>query len=74
MDDAKMMMEKPYDYWKDFLWSDQSKFNLKGSDGKMMVWRPTMEEYHSKCTVPTVKHNGASGMVWACFSRSGVGN
>ena len=27
-----------------------------------------------KCTVPTVKHNGGSGMVWACFSRSGVGN
>ena len=33
-----------------------------------------MEEYHPKCTVPTVKHNGGSGMVWACFSRSGVGN
>ena len=33
-----------------------------------------MEEYHPKCTVPTVKHNGSSVMVWACFSRSGVGN
>ena len=47
---------------------------VKGSDGKIMVWRSTMEEYHPKCTVPTVKHNGASGMVWTCFSRSGVGN
>ena len=33
-----------------------------------------MEEYHPKCTVPTVKHNGGSGIVWRCFSRSGVGN
>ena len=33
-----------------------------------------MEEYHPQCTVPTVKHNGGSEMVWGCFSRSGVGN
>ena len=33
-----------------------------------------MEKYDLKCTVPTVKHDGGSVMVWACFSRSGVGN
>ena len=33
-----------------------------------------MEEYDPKCTVPTVKHNGGSAMIWDCFSRSGVGN
>ena len=60
---AKMMMEKLYDYWKHVLWSDKSKFNLFGSDGKIMVWRSTMEEYDPKCTVPTVKHNGGSVMV-----------
>ena len=70
----KMMMEKPYDYWKHVLWSDESKFNLFGSDGKIIVWRSTMEEYDSKCIVPTVKHNGGSVMIWGCFSRSGVGN
>ena len=74
IDDVKMMMEKPYDYWKHVLWSDESKFNLFGSDGKIMVWRSTMEEYDPKCTVPTVKHNDGSVMVWACFSRSSVGN
>ena len=70
----KMMMEKTYDYWKHVLWLDESKFNLFESDGKIMVWRSTMEEYDPKRTVPTVKHNGGSIMVWACFSRSGVGN
>ena len=39
-----------------------------------MVWRSTMEEYHPKCTVPTVKHNGGSVMVGSSFCRSGVGN
>ena len=71
---AKMMVEKPYGCWKHVFWSDQSKFNLFGSDGKIMMWRSTMEEYHPKRTVPTVKHNGESGMVWPCFSRSGVGD
>ena len=52
---AKMMMEKPYDYWKHVLWSDESKFNLFGYDGKFMVRRSTMEEYDPKSTVPTVK-------------------
>ena len=56
------------------VWSDESKFNLFGSDGKVMVWRTTKEEYDPKCTVPTVKHGGGSVIVWGCFSRSGVGN
>ena len=67
-------MEKPYDYWKHVLWSHESKFNLFGSNVKIIVWRSTMKEYHPKCTVPTMKHNGGSVMVCGCFSGSGVGN
>ena len=33
-----------------------------------------MEGYDPKCTVPTMKHNGGSVMVWGYFSSSGVGN
>ena len=40
---AKVMMEKPFDYGKHVLWSDESKFNLFGYDGKTMVWRSTTE-------------------------------
>ena len=71
---ARMMIQKPFDYWKHVIWSDGSKFNLSGSDGKIMVWRSPKEEYDSKCTVPTVKYNGGSVMVWGCCSRNGVGN
>ena len=71
---AKVMMEKPFDYWKHVLWSDESKFNLFGSDGKTIVWRSTTEAFNPKCTLPTIKHNGGSLMVWSCFSHNGVGN
>ncbi|CAF1578421.1 unnamed protein product [Rotaria magnacalcarata] len=68
------MMEKPFGYWKDVLWFDESKFNLFGSDGKIMMWRSTNEELSTQCTVLTIKHQGGSIMVWGCFSRAGVGN
>jgi transposase len=34
---AKEMLEKPVDFWKNVIWSDESKFNLFGSHGKVMV-------------------------------------
>ena len=68
------MMEKPFGYWKDVLWSDESKFNLFGSDGKIVVWRSTNEELNPQCMVPTIKNQSGSVMVWGCFSRAGVGN
>ncbi|CAF4791551.1 unnamed protein product, partial [Rotaria socialis] len=68
------MMEKPFGYWKDVLWPDESKFNLFGSDGKIMVWRATDKELSPQCMVSTMKHQGGSIMVWGCFSRAGVEN
>ena len=38
-----------------------------------MVWRTPREEFHPKCTVPTVKYAGGSVLVWGCFTRRGVG-
>ena len=70
---AKEMLEKPSSFWESVIWSDESKFNLFGSDGKAMVWRTPREEFDLKCTVPTVKRGGGSVMVWGCFTRRGVG-
>ncbi|CAF1479687.1 unnamed protein product [Didymodactylos carnosus] len=70
---AKEMLEKPFDYWDTVVWSDESKFNLFGSDGKVMVWRSRKEEFDPKCTLPTVKYGGGSVMVWGCFTKKGVG-
>ena len=45
---AKTYREKPPRFWDNILWSDESKFNLFGSDGKVMVWRMPKERVRSK--------------------------
>ena len=70
---AKEMLEKLSSFGESATWSDEWKFNLFGSDGKVMVWRTPCEEFDPKCTVPTVKHGGGSVMVWSCFTCRGVG-
>ena len=59
---AKEMLRKPLDFWDTIVWSDESKFNLFGSDGRTMMWRSRDEEFDPKCTVSTVKHGGGSVM------------
>ena len=70
---AKTYLEKPLGHWNEFLWSDETKFNLFVSDGKMMIWRTTKEEMDPKCTVPTIEHGGESVICWGCISSAGVG-
>ena len=65
--------DKPLSFWDPFLWSDETKVNLFGSDGVQNVWRRPREEYTKKCLVPTVKHGGGSLMVWGFISAHGVG-
>uniref|UniRef100_A0A1I7XAG9 HTH_Tnp_Tc3_2 domain-containing protein n=1 Tax=Heterorhabditis bacteriophora TaxID=37862 RepID=A0A1I7XAG9_HETBA len=60
------------DYTK-VVFSDESKFNRFGSDGKKYVRRRPGEEFMPKYTIPTIKHGGGSVMVWAAFNRNGPG-
>ena len=70
---AKNYREKPLGFWNKVLWSDESKFNLFGSDGKVVVWHSPKEEFVAECTIPTVKHGVDNVKCWHCFSSSGVG-
>lgn len=70
---AREMLQRPLGFWDSIVWSDESKFNLFGSDGRIMAWRTRDEEFDPKCTVPVVKYGGGSVMVWGCFTRKGVG-
>ncbi|OXA40237.1 Transposable element Tc1 transposase [Folsomia candida] len=55
------------------LWTDESKFNVFGSDGRRRVWRYPKEALNPKNLNPTVKHGGGSVMVWGCMASSGAG-
>ena len=70
---AREILAKPLRYWENVVWTDESKFNLFGSDGKLMLWRTPQEEVDPKCAVLTVKHSGGSVVVWGCFIRKGTG-
>ncbi|GFX17097.1 transposable element Tc1 transposase [Trichonephila clavipes] len=53
---------KPQQFWNDVIFSDESKFNIFGSDGRRMVSRKPNTSHHPKHTIPTVKQVGGSVM------------
>lgn len=59
--------------WRRVHFSDESKFNLFGSDGKNYVRRKIGERLSSNCVKKSVKHGGGSIMVWGSISSEGVG-
>ena len=60
--------------WKRVLWSDETKINRIGSDGKVYTWKRKGEPLSDRTTTPTVKHGGGNNlMVWGCMGWNGVG-
>lgn len=70
---AKKYINKDNDFWNKVIFSDESKFNIFGSDGRRTVWRKKNCELNPNNLIPTVKHGGGSVMVWGCMSAGGVG-
>ena len=60
-------------YWN-FFFSNESKCNIHGSDGREKVWRKPNTELNRNNTSGTVKHGGGSAMVWGGMSAYRVGN
>ena len=71
---AREHVDKPGSFWRNILWSDKSKFNIFGSNGRRRVWRKKGEALKLKNLNATVKHSGGSVMAWGCMSWPGVGN
>lgn len=70
---AKEHAAKPLSFWQNILWSDETKINMFGSDGKVYVRRPPNKQNDPRYTLKTVKHGGGNIMVWGAFSWHGVG-
>ena len=74
IDFANEYKNKTNEFWDKVIFSDESKYNIFGSDGRHLVWRKNLEELNPKNTRKTVKHGGGGVMVWGCMSAAGVGN
>ena len=65
-------LKKDQSWWNDVMFPYESKFNLFGSDGRLMVWRKPNTELRPQNLKPTVKHGGGHIMVWGCISSKSV--
>ena len=55
--------------WRKIHWSDESRFLLHVTDGRMRVWRHKHTAYTPRNIQPTVPYGGGSVMVWGCISH-----
>ena len=69
---AKQHVSWTMDQWNSVIFSDDSKFNLYGSDGKRYVRRRKNEAFHPDCISPTVKFP-VGQMVWESILIKRVG-
>ena len=53
--------------WKNVAWSDESRFQLQHSDGRVRIWRKQHESMDPSCLVSTVQAGGGV-MVWGICS------
>jgi len=71
---AREHINKDSTFWNTVIFSDESKFNIFGSDGMSYVWRKANTELNKENLKATVKHGGGHVMVWGCMSAAGVGS
>ena len=60
--------------WKNVVWSDETKINRLGSDGRKWVWKKAGEGLSDRLVEGTLKFGGGSLMVWGCMLWDGVGD
>lgn len=60
LDFAKTHLDKDMDFWKRDLFTDESKYNIFGSDGRTKVWKKPKTALDLKNIIPTVKHGGGA--------------
>ncbi len=59
--------------WKNVAWSDESRFLLRHSDGRVRIWCKEHESMDLSCLVSMVQVGGGGVMVWRIFSWHTLG-
>ena len=59
--------------WKRVIWSDETKINRMGSDGRKWAWKKPGEGLSDRLVEGTLKFGGGNLMIWGCMSWDGVG-
>ena len=59
--------------WEKVIFSDETRINLLGSDGRKYSWRRPNAPLRDCDVRPTRLFGGGGVMVWACFGFQGVG-
>ena len=70
---AEQYLDWTVEDWKRVIWSDETKINRFGSDGRQWAWKKKGESLSDRLVQPTVKFGGGSLMMWGCMSWEGVG-
>ncbi|KAB5587380.1 Transposase [Ceratobasidium theobromae] len=75
---ARLAFAKRHQYWtlddwKKVLWSDETKINRNGSDGKHWAWKKAGEGLSKRLIKETQAHGGGSIMIWGCMLWEGPG-
>jgi transposase len=73
LDFAEAHLDWTVDDWKRVIWSDETKINRLGSDGRKWVYKRHGEALSDRLVEGTLKFGGGSVMVWGCMLWEGVG-
>jgi hypothetical protein len=73
LDFAESHKEWTLEDWMRVWWSDETKINHLGSDGRCWVWKEVGEQLSDKLVEGTVKFEGGNVMMWGCMGWDGVG-
>ncbi|GFW72961.1 transposable element Tc1 transposase [Trichonephila clavipes] len=63
LDFAKSHVNLSDEFWNTVIFSNESKFNIFGSDKRQYVWRKPNTELEKQHLTPTMKHGGGSVLV-----------
>lgn len=73
MDYAIAHLHDIVDDYKKVIWSDETKINRLGSDGRQYVWVDPRMGFTEREVIGTQKFGGGSLMFWGCMTWEGVG-